>query len=149
MKRLLVTLARGLGRACPRCGRRGIFVTYFTLRVRCPNCRMLLDREDGYWTGAIGVNLAVTEAVFGLAFGGGILFTWPDVPWTALLIGALLLNAVVPIVFYPMAKTIWLGLDGLMHRMDPLDTSTWEEDMRTDESPIDGTVTEPGMEGST
>lgn len=98
-------------RRCPRCGGRKIFASFFTLRDRCPHCGFNYTREEGYWLGAMIVNIAVTEALFGIVFVGGMVLTWPDVPWNWLLVAGLVINATVPVVFYPFSKTIWLGLD--------------------------------------
>ena len=88
-----------------------MWASFFELRERCPRCGYLFVREDGYWVGAMTVLIVLTELVFGLVFVGGMLLTWPDVPWTGLLVAGLVLNAVVPVVFYPWAKTTWIGLD--------------------------------------
>lgn len=101
----------GAARRCPRCGSGGIFASYFTLRDHCPACGFDFEREEGYWVGALIVNIAVTEALFGLGFLAALLVTWPDVPWTGLLVLAIAVNALVPVLFYPLSKTIWLGLD--------------------------------------
>ncbi len=37
--------------------------------------------------------------------------TWPDVPWTALLVIALVVNGVFPILFYPYARLLWVAMD--------------------------------------
>ncbi len=110
MGQRLRALRRGLALRCANCGGRGLFRSYYTLRNRCPTCGFAFVREEGYWLGAMVVAIGVTEALFGVWFVGGMLLTWPDVPWTALLIGGILLNAVVPIVGYPWAKTTWVGL---------------------------------------
>lgn len=104
-------LGRGAARRCPRCGARGVFASFFDLRERCPGCGLGFEREHGYWLGAMIINLAVTEGLFGIVFVGGMVVTWPDVPWTGLLVAALVLNAVVPVVFYPWSKTLWLAVD--------------------------------------
>jgi uncharacterized protein (DUF983 family) len=114
-------LWRGVRRRCPRCGRDGLFTGFFTLRPSCPGCGLRFEREEGYWVGAMIVNIAVTELVFGIVLVGGILLWWPDVPWGTLTIAAIAINAVVPILFYPWSKTIWLGVDVLLHRMDVRD----------------------------
>lgn len=103
-------LTRGLRKRCPNCGTGGLFATYFTIRDRCPGCGLTFEREEGYWLGAMIVAIGVTEALFGIWFIGGMLITWPDVPWTVLLIGGLVLNLVVPIAGYPWSKTVWMGL---------------------------------------
>jgi uncharacterized protein (DUF983 family) len=112
-------LARGLLRRCPNCGNRDVFTGFFVMRDRCPTCGHRYDREEGYWLGAMAINIAVTEALFGAFFVGGMLLTWPDVPWTALLIGGLVLNATFPVLFYPVSKTLWVGLDLAFHPPEP------------------------------
>ena len=57
-------LARGAARRCARCGSGGLFRRWFTMAERCPRCDLQFEREEGYWTGAMMINLAVTEAVF-------------------------------------------------------------------------------------
>jgi uncharacterized protein (DUF983 family) len=103
-------LGRGLVLRCPVCGSGGLFASYFTLRDRCPSCDLEFEREDGYWLGAMIIAIALVMGVFGVVFVGGMLLTWPDVPWTGLLIGTVVLNAVVPVVAYPWCKTAWMGL---------------------------------------
>ena len=104
-------MLRGLAGACPACGGRGIFAGLNDLVDACPTCRFSFVREEGYWVGAMIVIMALVLVVFGLWTVGGILVTWPDVPWTPLLVGGILLNLIVPLVFYGWSKTIWVGLD--------------------------------------
>lgn len=104
-------LARGVRKRCARCGERDVWASYFELEERCPTCGYLFVREEGYWVGAMTVIIVLTELVFGAAFVVAMLLTWPDVPWTAILVAGLVLNAVVPVVLYPLAKTTWIGLD--------------------------------------
>ncbi|MBW3661591.1 MAG: DUF983 domain-containing protein [Actinobacteria bacterium] len=112
-------LTRGLLRRCPNCGSGDVFTGFFAMRERCPHCGHRYDREEGYWLGAMAINIAVTEALFGAFFVLGMVLTWPDVPWTGLLIGGLLLNATFPVVFYPVSKTLWVGLDLAFHPPEP------------------------------
>lgn len=106
-----VALGRGFRGACPHCGGRGIFAGFTELKPACPSCGFSFVREEGYWVGAMTVIMAIVLIVFGVWFVGGMLITWPDVPWTGLLIGGILLNGIVPFVLYGWSKTIWLGLD--------------------------------------
>lgn len=114
MRRLRL-LVRGALRRCPRCGAGGVFASFFDLRERCPGCGLAFEREEGYWVGAMIVNLVVTEGLFGVSFVLAVALTWPQVPWTALLVAAVLLNGVVPVVFYPWSKTVWLALELCFH----------------------------------
>ena len=105
-----VAVRRGVAGRCPNCGGRGIFGGFADLKDACPTCGLTFEREEGYWVGAMIVIFAIVELTFGAVLVGGILLTWPDVPWTALLVTGLVLNGVVPFVGYGWAKAIWLGI---------------------------------------
>lgn len=68
---------------------------------------------------AIIINTAVTEAIFGIFFIATLILTAPDFPWVPLLLVAVATNALVPLVFFPMSKTIWVALDLYMHPAGP------------------------------
>jgi uncharacterized protein (DUF983 family) len=109
-------MKRGLLRRCPRCGNGGIFDSYFKLKESCPTCGYSFERESGYWVGAIAINMAVAEAIFFVVFIAAILATMPGVEWIPLLFVALITNAVVPVLFYPFSKTVWMAGDLYFHR---------------------------------
>ena len=109
-------LRRGLRRRCPRCGSGGIFDSYFSLKERCPTCDYPFERESGYWVGAIAINMAIAEAIFFVLFIAVVLLTMPGVEWMPLLAVALVTNAIVPVIFYPFSKTIWMSGDLYFHR---------------------------------
>ena len=112
-------LLRGLLRRCPRCGHGKLFTGWFRIVERCPRCDLPTERGEGYWLGAMAINLAVAEIAGGAVLVGGMLLTWPDVPWVTLTVIGLAAVVVVPIAFYPLSKTIFLAFDVLLHRMDP------------------------------
>ncbi len=105
------SLGAALRVACPRCGARPITHKFGELVERCPGCDLQFSREEGYWVGALIVNMALVMLVFVVWLGGWILITWPDVPWNVVLYAGLPLMALVPIVFYPQSKTVWLWFD--------------------------------------
>lgn len=88
-----------------------MFGRWLRMPAGCPTCGLDLVREDGYWTGAVMVNLAVTEVVFVVVFVTLILATAPDVPWGTVLAVVVAANVLVPIVFYPFSRTLWLAGD--------------------------------------
>ncbi|OFW67180.1 MAG: hypothetical protein A2Z12_03905 [Actinobacteria bacterium RBG_16_68_21] len=104
-------LGRALVRRCPNCGASGIFDGYATLGESCPACRLTFERHEGYWVGAVAVNTVVTLGVFVGVLVGAIVLTWPDPPWTAILITTVILNVLFPIAFYPFSKTLWMALE--------------------------------------
>jgi uncharacterized protein (DUF983 family) len=112
---LLRMVLRGFRRRCPRCGRGKAFASYFTLRERCPVCGYGFYREEGYWVGAMIINIAACEVWFFLLFVGSLLLTLPDVNWPVILVVALVTNGLLPIVFYPHSKTVWMAIDLHFH----------------------------------
>jgi len=101
---------RGATLRCPRCGQGHIGDGFFELETRCHGCDWLFEREEGYWVGAMIVLLGAVEGIFGVFLLLGIVLTWPDVPWTVLLIVGLVLNGTMPFLLYRWSKTTWMGL---------------------------------------
>ena len=114
---------RAARRACPVCGSKGVFETWFKLRDRCPRCRYDFTREPGYWVTAIIVNMAVIEGLFLLLFIGVVIFTAPDVNWPLILTAGIVMNVVFPIFFFPYSKTLWMALDLSVHPLSDEDRS--------------------------
>lgn len=112
---LTTMVLRGLRRRCPRCSHGKLFVGWGRLVERCPGCGLLFEREEGYWVGAIIVNTAVTETIFALLFVPTLFATLPEVPWVPLLAIAVVTNTLVPLLFYPSSKTVWMGIDLYFH----------------------------------
>lgn len=111
-------LGRGMVQRCPRCGARGLFESFFRLRKRCPGCAYSFEREEGYWLGSMIVIMALTLVVFGVVVVGGMVATWPDVPWDLLLVAGVVVNVLVPVFAYPWSQTTWMGLDLTFHRLE-------------------------------
>lgn len=112
-------LGRAVRRRCPRCGSDGIFATYMELVERCPGCGHRFERESGYWVGAMIVVTTITFGLFILILVGGMLITWPDVPWGWLLGITVAANLVLPVIAYARSKTIWAALDLSWHPLEP------------------------------
>ncbi len=113
--RLVTGLGRGLTRRCPRCGQVGIFRRWVSMAEQCPRCGLRFERADGYWTGAIAINLLVTEAVFVVLLAAAIIVTWPDVPWTLVLVALIAVNILLPILFHPISRTLWVAAERHFH----------------------------------
>jgi uncharacterized protein (DUF983 family) len=111
-------MGRALWRRCPRCGSRGAFAGWFTLKQTCPGCGIRFEREPGYWVGAVIFNTALGIAVFLGSFGILLLLTWPEVPWevVAPITGGLAVATVV--VAYPFVKLLWVAYDLKVHPLE-------------------------------
>lgn len=120
---------RALRRRCPRC-EAPAFTSLFSMKEDCDSCGLRFEREPGYWVGAVIINTVVIFATFLLVFGGSVVITWPDVPWPTVLIVTLAVNVVVPILFYPMSKTVWLALELSWHPLEPEEIAAAAERIR-------------------
>jgi hypothetical protein len=85
---------------------------WFSLVDSCPACGLHLDRDEpGYWVGSYTVNLFLTEGAFAATFVGGMVLTWPDVPWDLLTGICVAVTLLVPALVYPFTKLGYLAID--------------------------------------
>jgi len=110
----LATLTgRALVRRCPRCGAPGIWKSFFTMKHACPTCGQVLERGESsdFWVGAYLINLVIAEMMaVGIA---AILWLtmWPRLSFNVLWGASMALAIVMPVVFYPFARDLWLAWD--------------------------------------
>jgi len=104
-------LWRGLRRKCPRCGGGKLFHHWFTMIDQCPRCGLRFERTEGHWTGDLGINVMVSFGALLLTLLGGFLVSYPDPPGIGLLFAAFGVAILVPLLFFPVSKTIWLAID--------------------------------------
>jgi uncharacterized protein (DUF983 family) len=110
----------GFTKRCPRCGSGHLFRHWFTIVARCPRCTLHFERESGYWAGALAINIGVTSFVFIAAFAVALAITIPDIPVLPILAVLVPLMIVVPIVYYPFSKTLWMAVDrAILQHLDP------------------------------
>lgn len=64
------------------------------------------------------MNTTVVFTTFLLIVIGAVLFTWPDVPWAGVFVVAIMANLVIPILFYPLSKTIWAAMEMSFHPLE-------------------------------
>lgn len=114
-------LGRGLTRRCGRCGSGKLFRRWFIMAKRCPRCGLKFERLEGYWLGSMALNLVVTEGMFVIGLVTLLTATWPDVPWTSVLISLVALNIAVPLLAHPFSRTVWIA--GERHF-----SATWNEE---------------------
>ena len=72
---------------------------------------VVLRGEQGYWLGSMMVNTGLTQGFFIAFLVVGMIITWPDVPWTALLVGGIALTLLAPIFFHPFTRTLWVAAE--------------------------------------
>lgn len=79
---------------------------------------MQFEREEGYWTGAMGANIIVTELAFISLMILAFVLTWPDPPVPEMIVGGVAFTIVFPMFFYPFSKTIWMAFDRAFNPSD-------------------------------
>lgn len=89
------------------------------MKGHCDSCGLEFEREPGYWVGAVIINTTVIFGTFLVVFGGMVLATFPDVPWALVLGVTIAANVIVPVIFYPISKTLWSGMELSWHPLEP------------------------------
>jgi uncharacterized protein (DUF983 family) len=102
---------RGLTRRCARCGGGKLFKRYWTMVEDCPTCGHHFEREDGFFAGALAINIIVTGGLFTIVFVIGLILTVPEVPVAPLLAILVPIVVLTPILYYPFSKTVWVAVD--------------------------------------
>jgi hypothetical protein len=86
----------------------------------CPSCGLHFEREQGYFAGALAINIIAVGGLFAIVFVALLVATVPEVPVVPLLVVLIPIAAFGPIVFYPFSKTIWVAVDrAFLQRLDP------------------------------
>ena len=112
-------LGRGFTLRCARCGSGHLFRKYFTMVEDCPRCGLHFEREQGYFAGALAINIIAVGGLFAVLFVALLVATVPDVPVVELLAVLIPVAGFGPIVFYPFSKTIWVAVDrAFLMRLD-------------------------------
>lgn len=108
-------LMRGLLLRCPRCGVGKLYRRGYQMYEACGACGWVFEREEGYWTGAMAVNLVVTEIlIFAFVFPMLIL----QAPVVLTIILGLGLAILTPLLFYWHSKSLWMTVDFMLHPTD-------------------------------
>ena len=109
----LTLLGRALSRKCPICGSGGIWNSWIEIKEECPNCHYHFVRENGYFLGAMVLNVIFAEfLVMALMV---VLLIWTDMIWWRVELIILPLAVITPILWNPYFKGFWFLLDLTMH----------------------------------
>ncbi len=105
-------MLRGLKLRCPACGVGRLYQSFVKMNAQCPCCHMVFAREQGYFIGAIYVNVIATESLIFSAYLLSVLLLPVITPtvYAVLFIMAIML----PLAFYRHARSIWLSFDYVM-----------------------------------
>jgi uncharacterized protein (DUF983 family) len=104
-------LWRGFTKRCARCGSRHLFTRWFTMVPECPRCGLHFEREAGYWTGALAINMIIVGGLFVVGFVILLVLTVPEVPVAPVLAVLVPVAIIGPMIAYPFSKTLWVAVD--------------------------------------
>jgi uncharacterized protein (DUF983 family) len=118
-----VLAGRGLRQRCPVCGKGKIFSNQgkflgrlFNTYERCPVCHFVFEREPGYYTGAVALNLVLTELLI-TAIGVPVAAS-QAVSIPVMVAMGVTLPVLLPVIFYRPTKSLWMCTDHLLHPAD-------------------------------
>ncbi len=95
---------------CPACFHGAIYAHGMTMHERCPQCGLLMEREQGYFMGALYISYALATIFLGLAtFGVHLLLPNGDLGIIILCVGAAFLPFVPAVTRY--SRIIWIHFD--------------------------------------
>ena len=97
---------------CPACGKSSILKAPFKIRDRCPSCDVIFQREQGFFVGAILVNVVTTELAILLAYLASLPFI--SINYQMVLALLFVIAVVFPLAFYHHSWSIWLTVDHLV-----------------------------------
>lgn len=114
MGRFFDFLLRGLFLYCPVCAKGKIFKSAFKMHEQCPVCHFTFEREEGYFSSSMAINLVlseliVTAVVIPLAANPSISIVY-TILWCAPL------TVILPFLFYRHSRSLWMCMD---HYVNP------------------------------
>lgn len=122
MHRITTLFLRALRLRCPNCGGYPVILRWFTLCDNCPVCGIKLQRgEEGYWVGAYMFNLIAAELVWAASMVAILRWTWPNPPWTGLVVGGVIVMVLAPVAFFPFSRLVFLAFDLVFRPPQPDD----------------------------
>ena len=112
-------LGRAMLRRCPWCAQPGAWFTgWFSRCDRCPRCGLRWERNPGFMTGSMTVNIIVTFGLMTAVMVTTFVATLPDLPVAPLLAVLIAIAAIVPVVIYPLTCTLWAAVELAMKPPD-------------------------------
>lgn len=112
---MVSALLRCLLLRCPACGLSSIVLRPFQIKDRCPSCGVLFKREEGFFVGAIAINVVTTEVVILLIYVAGLLLAGFE--FQTMLTALLATAALFPVAFYHHSWSAWLTFDHVVEKL--------------------------------
>lgn len=107
-------LARGFTGRCAVCGSSRLTKKWLIVKFRCDRCDFSIERKEGHFVGAVGMNTIVTFGTLLIVMLIGVALTAPDIPTVKLSIITTAIALSVSVFFFPISKTLWSAIDVIM-----------------------------------
>lgn len=118
MKRFWTLLMRGLGLRCPVCGHGKLFRKPFVMNEECPFCHFKFEREEGYYTSAMAINLVISELIAAAVVLPAAAI--PSIPVLPVMLIGIPLALLLPFLLFHHTRGLWLSMD---HFLNPTNAS--------------------------
>ena len=116
MPGLFTFLKRGLLLRCPVCGQGHLFKGVFKMNEYCPVCDFRFEREEGYFSSAMAINLIISELVI-TAFAIPLAAN-QAIPILTILLWGGPLAILLPFLLFRHSRSLWMAMDHYLHPMN-------------------------------
>jgi uncharacterized protein (DUF983 family) len=117
--RSLRLFGRALLLRCPNCGKGPVRERWLKLRVKCGTCGLRLQRgEHDSFTGSMFILFTLVGLTIYAVLTVTLLAT-EETPWPLLENGLPVLAGLLIVVFFPIAKLVWLAFDLMLRPVTP------------------------------
>ncbi len=86
------------------------------MKPTCPKCGLRFQREEGFFLGALTMNIAAAMIGAAAVIAIGFSLREPGGSIVPMMVAGLAMTALLPMFIYPFSKTIWLAVDLIMRR---------------------------------
>jgi uncharacterized protein (DUF983 family) len=115
----MAMLIRGLTGRCAVCGTTRLTSKWIVVRAICRRCGFNVERKEGHFVGAVGMNTIVTSGAILVTLLVGAGLTAPDIPVVEMTILTVGVALAVSLFFFPISKTLWSAIDLMFVELEP------------------------------
>ena len=112
---ILRTMRYALRLRCPECGDSSIVRKPFHIKHHCDSCHALFKREEGFFVGAILMNVVVSELIILVVCFFALLLLGAD--YEKVLIFLFIVGLLFPVLFFHHSWSLWLAFDYLVESL--------------------------------
>jgi hypothetical protein len=104
-----------------------MWLSWFRMARHCSTCGLVFDRgEPDHWLGAFAINWVAGEGIAAVVAITILVAKWPNA-LPGMIVG-IVLAILMPLVFFPYSRAIWLALDLQFRPSEPGDAPPSDRD---------------------